>query len=59
MKKIAINGFGRIGRASLKIILDTPGIEVIAVNDLMSLENADYLLRFDGIYGRDQNQIST
>jgi glyceraldehyde 3-phosphate dehydrogenase len=59
MKKIAINGFGRIGRASLKIILDTPDMEVIAINDLMSLGNAAYLFRFDSIYGRDQNQVST
>ncbi|HYG19443.1 MAG TPA: glyceraldehyde 3-phosphate dehydrogenase NAD-binding domain-containing protein [Ohtaekwangia sp.] len=51
MKKIAINGFGRIGRASLKIIMDTPGLEVVAVNDLMTIENAAYLLRYDSVYG--------
>ena len=37
MKKIAINGFGRIGRAALKVILTTPELEVVAVNDLMSI----------------------
>jgi glyceraldehyde 3-phosphate dehydrogenase len=58
MKKIAINGFGRIGRASLKIILDTPGLEVVAINDLMSLENAAYLFKHDSIYGLDKNKIS-
>jgi glyceraldehyde 3-phosphate dehydrogenase len=58
MKKIAINGFGRIGRACLKIILDTPGLEVVAINDLMSLENAAYLFRHDSIYGLDKNKIS-
>lgn len=57
MKKIAINGFGRIGRASLKIILDTAGLEVVAVNDLMSLENAAYLFKYDSIYGHDKNEV--
>ncbi|MBC7826197.1 MAG: type I glyceraldehyde-3-phosphate dehydrogenase [Chitinophagaceae bacterium] len=52
MKRIAINGFGRIGRASLKVIMDTPGLEVVAVNDLMDLENAAYLLTYDSVYGK-------
>lgn len=51
MKRIAINGFGRIGRAALKVIMDTPGLEVIALNDLMTLENAAYLLKYDSVYG--------
>lgn len=50
MKKIAINGFGRIGRAALKVIMDTPGMEVVAINDLMTLENAAYLLQYDSVY---------
>jgi glyceraldehyde 3-phosphate dehydrogenase len=50
MKRISINGFGRIGRASLKVIMDTPGLEIVAVNDLMSLENAAYLLKHDSVY---------
>ncbi len=50
MKRIAINGFGRIGRASLKITLDIPGLEVIAINDLMTLENAAYLFKYDSVY---------
>ena len=52
MKRIAINGFGRIGRASLKVIMDEPGLELVAVNDLMSIENAAYLLTYDSIYGK-------
>jgi glyceraldehyde 3-phosphate dehydrogenase len=39
MKRIA-NGFGRIGRASLKVVLETPRLEVVAVNEMMSIENA-------------------
>ncbi|MEN6453105.1 MAG: glyceraldehyde 3-phosphate dehydrogenase NAD-binding domain-containing protein [Prolixibacteraceae bacterium] len=55
MKKIAINGFGRIGRASLKVILETPGLEVVAVNDLMSIENAAYLFKYASIFGGEVN----
>lgn len=57
MKRIAINGFGRIGRAALKIILDTRGLELVAVNDLMSIENAAYLLKYDSNYGKYQKDI--
>lgn len=39
MPKIAINGLGRIGRAVLKIVVDTPQLELAAVNDLISTEN--------------------
>jgi glyceraldehyde 3-phosphate dehydrogenase len=58
MKKIAINGFGRIGRAALKVIIDTPGLEVVAVNDLMSPENAAYLLKHDSVYGNYENDVT-
>ncbi len=51
MKKIAINGFGRIGRAALKLINETEGLEVVAINDLMSIDNAAYLLKYDSVYG--------
>lgn len=57
MKRIAINGFGRIGRAALKVITDTPGLELVAVNDLMSLENAAYLLTYDSIYGKYDRDV--
>lgn len=57
MKRIAINGFGRIGRAALKIIIDTPGLEIIAVNDLMNIDNAAYLLKYDSVYGKYENEV--
>lgn len=57
MKKIAINGFGRIGRTALKIIIDTPGLEIIAINDLMSIDNAAYLLQHDSVYGKYKNEV--
>jgi len=58
MKKIAINGFGRIGRAALKIINDTPGLEVVGINDLMPIENAAFLLRRDSIYGKYDKEVA-
>jgi glyceraldehyde 3-phosphate dehydrogenase len=56
--RIAINGFGRIGRAALRLIVETPGLELVAVNDLMNLENAVYLLQYDSIYGKYEHQVS-
>lgn len=57
MKRIAINGFGRIGRAALKVIIETPELELIAINDLMSLENAAYLLKYDSVYGKYEHEV--
>jgi glyceraldehyde 3-phosphate dehydrogenase len=48
--RVAINGFGRIGRAFLKIAWDRDDIEIVAVNDLGSIENLAYLLRHDTVY---------
>jgi len=50
--KLAINGLGRIGRAALRIAVDRPEIEVVAVNDLADLETLKYLLKYDSVYGR-------
>ena len=58
MKRIAINGFGRIGRAALKIIIEAPELEIIAVNDLMSIDNAAYLLKYDSVYGKYENEVT-
>ena len=49
--KVAINGFGRIGRPSLKIMLEKPDIEVVAINDLGDINNLAYLLKYDTAYG--------
>lgn len=58
MKKIAINGLGRIGRAALKLILDNDDLQLVGVNDLMSIENAVYLLKYDSIYGPYERRVS-
>jgi glyceraldehyde 3-phosphate dehydrogenase len=59
MTKVAINGMGRIGRAVLKIVLDTPELELAAVNDLLSLDNLGYLLSYDSVYGRYEKEVKT
>ncbi len=58
MAKVAINGFGRIGRAAFKIILDTPKLEVTAVNDIFPPDNLAYLLKYDTVYGRYPKPVS-
>ncbi|MCU1328442.1 MAG: glyceraldehyde-3-phosphate dehydrogenase, type [Bryobacterales bacterium] len=52
MLNVAINGLGRIGRATLKIVLDKPNLRLTAVNDLLEADNLAYLLKFDTVYGR-------
>jgi len=56
--KIAINGMGRIGRASLKVILETPELELVAVNDIVSIENIAYLIKYDSVYGIYEKKVS-
>lgn len=55
--RIAINGFGRIGRAFFKQALEEPSLEVVAINDLGSLENLVYLLKHDSVYGVYDKEI--
>jgi len=57
MYRVAINGLGRIGRAVLKIILDTPDLQLIAVNDPATVDNIAYLLRYDTVYGRFRGTV--
>lgn len=57
MVTAAINGFGRIGRATFKILLDTPGFRVAAVNDLVPPDTLAYLLRYDTVYGRYERKV--
>ena len=56
--KIAINGMGRIGRAALKIILETDGLDLVAVNDIVPIENLVYLLKYDTVYGIYEKEVS-
>jgi glyceraldehyde 3-phosphate dehydrogenase len=57
MTRVAINGLGRIGRATLKIVMDTPELELVAVNDLGTSNNVVYLLKYDTVYGRYEKTV--
>lgn len=57
MYKVAINGLGRIGRATLKIILEHPELELVGMNDLLPADNLAYLLKYDSVYGRYDTQV--
>lgn len=50
--RVAVNGFGRIGRAFVRQSYDRPEIEIVAVNDLGTIENLAYLLKYDTVYKR-------
>ncbi len=52
MKKIAINGLGRIGRSVFKIIEANDAFRLVAVNELEDVENLAYLINYDTVYGR-------
>lgn len=56
--RIAINGFGRIGRLFFRQAFGMPEFEIVAVNDLGDLENLAYLLKYDTMYGRYQKQVT-
>jgi glyceraldehyde 3-phosphate dehydrogenase len=58
MPRVAINGLGRIGRAALKILADSDGLDLVAVNDIADVENLAYLLKYDTIYGRYHREVS-
>ena len=52
MKRIAINGFGRIGRMCFRSIIEKEGLEVVAINDLTDVKTLAHLLKYDSIHGR-------
>ena len=58
MAKIAINGFGRIGRIFFRQAFDMPGLEIVAINDLGDLENLAYLLKYDSVYRQYDKEVS-
>lgn len=57
--KVAINGFGRIGRAFLKIAWEREDIEIVAINDLGSIESLSYLLRHDTVYRNWNHKVES
>jgi len=57
MKRIAINGFGRISRAAFKVALTKKNVEVVAINDLASPDMLAHLLKYDSVYGKYSDNI--
>jgi glyceraldehyde 3-phosphate dehydrogenase len=63
MKKVGINGFGRIGRLVFRAIVEQgllgKDVAVVAVNDLVPADNLAYLLKYDSTQGRFQAEVSS
>ena len=57
--RIAINGFGRIGRNVFRIIQNTPGCEVVSINDLTQPEVLAHLLKYDSVHGRYPGKVTS
>jgi glyceraldehyde 3-phosphate dehydrogenase len=57
--RVAINGFGRIGRLFFRQAFEASDLEIIAINDLGDVENLAYLLKYDSVYGRYGKEITT
>ena len=56
--RIAINGFGRIGRNLFRLLLNHPTIEVIAINDIADTKTMSHLIKYDSIHGVLKEQVS-
>ncbi|PKP17132.1 MAG: type I glyceraldehyde-3-phosphate dehydrogenase [Bacteroidetes bacterium HGW-Bacteroidetes-23] len=56
--KIAINGFGRIGRNLFRLLLNHPTIEVVAINDIADTRTMSHLLKYDSIHGVLPNEVT-
>ncbi len=57
--RVAINGFGRIGRLFFRAAFESPNLDIAAINDLGDAENLAYLLKYDTVYGRYPKDIKT
>ncbi len=57
MAKIAINGFGRIGRIFFRQAFGAKGLDIVAINDLGDQENLAYLLKYDTVYGKYDKEV--
>lgn len=57
MVRVAINGFGRIGRYVGKLVLEQPGMKLVAINDLADAASLAYLLKYDTVYGRYDQEV--
>jgi len=56
--RIAINGFGRIGRVTFRNLVKMKNVEVVAINDLTDNKTLAHLLKYDSIHGRFDGEVS-
>jgi len=56
--KVAINGFGRIGRLAFKCLLEKEGVEIVAINDLTDNKTLAHLLKYDSVHGKFNGTVS-
>lgn len=56
--RIAINGFGRIGRNLFRLLLNHPSIEIVAINDIADIKTMSHLIKYDSIHGVLQEEVS-
>lgn len=59
MIRVAINGFGRIGRLTFKSLLNKNGVEVVAINDLTDTATLAHLLKYDSVHGRFNGTVES
>lgn len=59
VKRIAINGFGRIGRLVLRNILHHPNFQVVVINDLVPADNLAYLFKYDSVHGTCSHSVGS
>ncbi|MEQ8909158.1 MAG: type I glyceraldehyde-3-phosphate dehydrogenase [Vicingaceae bacterium] len=57
MKRIAINGFGRIGRMTARVLLQREGMELVAINDLADATTLAHLFKYDSVHGQFQGEV--
>ena len=55
--KVGINGFGRIGRITLRAMLQRDDMQIVAINDLLNVDHLAYLLKYDSVHGRLNENI--
>lgn len=58
MVKVAVNGFGRIGRLVFRYAWDDPTLEIVHVNDLCAVESAAYLVKYDSVHGTWDKEVT-
>lgn len=56
--RVAINGFGRIGRICLRTLLQKEGVQVVAINDITETATLAHLLKYDSVHGRFSGEVS-